>query len=82
MYGVGGMVARICMFTLLVIGSCCGVHSLWLTIRMVTARASSLAAIRAQWMASRVVLWPMECARPIPSHLEECACPREPNIIS
>ena len=47
----GGMVVIVCMSTFVVIGSCCDVQSLWVSIRMVNVRASSLAAIRAQWMA-------------------------------
>ena len=59
---MGGMVVIVCMSTLVVSGSCWGVQSIWLIIRMVTICASSLAAILAQWMASRVVfcgLWGM-----------------------
>ena len=41
------------MFALVMNGSCCDVQSLWLTIRMVIVRASSLDAILAQWMAFR-----------------------------
>jgi hypothetical protein len=48
---------------------------------MVVVCASSLIVILAQWMASKVVLWSVGYARPIPFHLEDCACPREPNII-
>ena len=40
-----------------VTGSCCGVQSLWFIIRIMIVCASSLAAILAQWRASRVVLW-------------------------
>ena len=43
---------------------------------------SSLAAILAQCMASAVVLWYVGNARPIPFHLEDWACPSEPNIMS
>ena len=50
------MVAIVCMSTFVVIGSCCDVQSLWLSIRMVNVCVSSLAAIRAQWMASSDVL--------------------------
>ena len=49
---------------------------------MVIVHASSLVAILAQWMASRVVLWSVGYASPIPFHLEDFACPSEPNIIS
>lgn len=41
------------MSALVMSGSCCDVQSLWLTIRMVIVRASSLDAILAQWMAFR-----------------------------
>ena len=43
----GGMVVIVCMFAYLVSGSCCGVQSLWLTIRMVIVCASSLVAVLA-----------------------------------
>ena len=33
-------------------------------------------------MASVVVLWSVGNARPMSFHLEECACPSEPNIMS
>ena len=49
---------------------------------MVTMRSSSLAAILAQWMVSRVVLYSVGYARPIPFHLEDFASPKEPNIMS
>ena len=49
---------------------------------MVIVCASSLAAILAQCMAFKVVLWFVGKARPIPFHLEECTCPSEPNNIS
>ena len=32
-------------------------------------------------MASRVVLWFVGNARPIPLHLEDCTCPRDPNSV-
>ena len=70
------------MSTFAVIGSCCDVQSLCLIIRMVTVCASSLVFIRTQWMASRDMLWYVGYARPIPFHLEDFACPMEPNIIS
>ena len=54
------MVARMCMFAFVLIGSCCSVQSLWLTISMVIVCASSLAAILAQWMASKVVMCPWD----------------------
>lgn len=71
----GGMVAIVCMSTCVVSGSC-DVQSLWLSIRMVIVCVSSLASILAQWMASKVVMWSMEYARPIPFHVEDFACPR------
>ena len=43
----GGMVASMCMSTFVVSGICCGVQSLWLTMRMVVVFISSLAAILA-----------------------------------
>ena len=49
---------------------------------MVLVCVSSLAAILAQWMASRVVLWYGENNKPIPFHLEDCTCPREPSNVS
>ena len=55
---VRGMVASVCMLALVVSGSCCGAQSLWLTMRMVLVCASSLVAILAHWMASKVVLCP------------------------
>ena len=67
------MVASMCISALLVIGSCCGVQSLWLIISMVVVCVCSLAAIRVQWMASNVVLWSVGCANHIPFHLEDCA---------
>ena len=42
------MAATICMYVLVVSGSCYDVQSLWLTIRMVIVCASFLAAILAQ----------------------------------
>ena len=48
----------------MVSGSFCGVQSLWLTISTVLVCVSSLTAILAQWMASRVVLWSTGNARP------------------
>ena len=78
----GGMVTSMCMFVFVVIGSCCDVQSLRLTISMVIVCASSLAAILARWMATRVVFVVCGYARPIPFHLEDFAWPREPNIIS
>ena len=78
----GGIVANMCMSALVVSGSCCGVQSLWLAIRMVIVCASSLAAILAQWMASKVVLWSVGNARPSPVHLEDFTCPIEPNSMS
>ena len=70
------------MFVLVVRGSCCGIQSLWSTVNIVLVCVSSLAAILAQWMASRVVLWSGGNAMPIPSHLEDCALPKEPNSMS
>ena len=78
----GGMVATICVSAFVVNGICCGVQSLWLIIRMVVVFVPSLAAIMAQWMASTVVLWSVGYARPMPFHMEDCACPMEPNILS
>jgi hypothetical protein len=49
---------------------------------MVMVFVSSLAAILAQCMASTVVLWFVGNARPMPFHLEEWACPSDPNIMS
>ena len=69
------------MFALMVSGSC-DVQSLWLTMKMVIACASSLAAIRAQWMASKVVSLSVGYARPIPFHLKDFVCPNELNNIS
>ena len=43
----GGMVASVCMSTFVVSGSCCGVQSLCLTMRMVIVLVSSLVAILA-----------------------------------
>ena len=70
------------MSMLVVSGSCCGVQSLWLTVSIVLICVSSLAAILAQWMTSRVVLWSRGNAMPIPSHLEDCALPKDPNSMS
>ena len=42
------MVANMCVSALAVIGSCCVVQSLWLTMRMVAMCVSFLVAIRAQ----------------------------------
>ena len=72
------MVAIVCMSTFVVGVICCGVQSLWLIIRMVVVLLSSLAATLAQWMASTIVLWSVGYARPMPFHLEDCACPMEP----
>ena len=70
------------MSTAVVSGSFCDVQSWWLIISTVLVCVSSLAAIRAQWMAFRVVLWSVGNARPMPLHLADCACPRDPNIMS
>ena len=43
---------------------------------------SSLTTILASWMASKVVLWFVGNARPIPFHLEDFAWPVEPNSMS
>ena len=77
----GGIVARMCMSGF-VSGNCCGVQSLWFIIRIVVVWVSSLAAILAQWMALRVVLWSVGNANPWPFHLVEFALPNEPNRIS
>ena len=50
------MVAMMWMFVLDVSGSCCGVQSLWLSTSIVLVCVSTLAAILAQWLASRIVL--------------------------
>ena len=71
-----------CMSRCLLSGIVCVVQSVWLIISMVIVCVSSLAAIRAQCMASTVVLRSVGNARPIPFHLEDCACPSEPNIMS
>ena len=42
---------------------------------------SSLVAILAQWIAYRVVLWSVGYAKPIPFHLENFMCLKEPNSI-
>ena len=76
------MVANICMFVSVVIGSCCDVQSLWLTINMVTVCSSSLAATLVHWMASRVMLCSVAYARPIPFHMEDFAWSNESNIMS
>ena len=78
----GGMVVMICISAFVVSGSDCVVQSLWFTIRIVIVLGSSLAAILAQWMASNIVLWSVGKASPIPVHLEDFACPIEPNIRS
>ena len=52
----GGMVVSVCTSLFVVSGSYCDVQSLWLTLRMVIVFFSSLATIRAQWMASIVML--------------------------
>lgn len=78
----GGIVAMTCMSVFMVSGSCCDVQSLWFVISMAIVRASSLAAILAQCIASNVVLWSMGYARPILVHLVDFACPIEPNIMS
>jgi hypothetical protein len=54
---------------------------LWLTIRTVIVFISSLAAIRAQWMTSTMG-WSVGYARPMPLHVEDCACPMEPKVVS
>ena len=74
--------ASICMSPCGEIGDCCVVQSLWLIMRILMVSTSSLAAMRAQWMASIVVLWSVWCARPIPFHLKDWACPKEPKILS
>ena len=76
------MMAIVWVSTFVVNGICCDVQSLRLTMRMVVVLVSSLAAILAHWMASIVVLWSMGHARPMSFHLEDCACPMEPNIMS
>ena len=78
----GGIVTSVCMFADVVIGSCCGVQSLWLAMSMVIVFASSLVGIRAQWMASRVVWQFVGYARLTPVHREDFACPNEPNNMS
>jgi hypothetical protein len=78
----GGMVASgVCRHSWLV-GFVVCFQSLWLTIKMVVVFVSSLAAILAKWMAFTVVLWFVGYARPMPFHLEDCACPMKPNILS
>ena len=49
---------------------------------MVVVWLSSLAAILAQWMASRVELWSLGKAKPVPIHLEDFVVPMEPNSMS
>ena len=78
----GGMVVMTCISGFVVRGSFCVVQSLWLTIRMVIVCGSSLTAILTQWMASIVVLQSVGKASPTPFHLEDFACPSEPNIMS
>ena len=53
----GGMIAIMCTSTLLVSGICCDFQSLWLIMGIVVVFGSALLAIRAQCMASTVVLW-------------------------
>ena len=77
----GGMVVNVCMSGCLLSGIVYGVQSVWLIINMVMVFVSSLAAILAQCMASVVVLWSVGNARHMPFHLEEWACPSDPNII-
>ena len=49
---------------------------------MVIVCPSFLVAILVQGIASRVVLWSVGYARPIPFHLEDFMCLKEPNSIS
>ena len=49
---------------------------------MVVVFGSALVAILAQCKASVVVLWSVGYASPVPFHLEDWACPMDPNIVS
>ena len=60
----GGIVVMTWMSAALVSDSFCGAQSWWLIISTMLACVSSLAAIRVQWMAFRVVLWSVGNASP------------------
>ena len=51
-------------------------------IRMVIACVSSLAAIQAQWIISKILLRSMGYARPTPNHLKDKTCPIGPKRMS
>lgn len=66
----GEMVVNTCMSMRCVSGSCCWVHSLWLTIRITLVLVSFLAVILANCMASKVVCWSVGRANPF----RGCGC--------
>ena len=75
----GKMVAIVYMFVCHVIGICYELQSLWLLIRLMIVWLSSLAAIMAQCMGSRVELWSLNKASPTPNQRDDFVCPMEPN---
>ena len=60
------VVAKALILTCWLRGSCWAVQCWWLTTRMVIMLGSSLAAIMVQYMAWRVMVWAVGCAKLTP----------------